>query len=268
MALVEAAVVPDPPQRPPDRLDVVVVHRHVGVVEIEPEADPLGEPVPVLDVAEDRLAAALVELGDPVVLDLGLRGDPQLLLDLELDRQPVAVPARLARHQMPGHGPVAGIDVLEDAREDVVGAGPAVGGRRTLVEAPQRRPLALGDRARERRRARASARAPAPRARGRTASGLRHGIPPSAADSVSRASPIKARDAAAQSGRVTEPSSSIVQRGLWATSQGWPAGSMKIARVAAPEGLARLAADRRSGLPGLLDHLVDLASASACCRRR
>ena len=136
VALVEPPVVPDLAQRPPDRLDVVVVQRHVGVVEVDPEADPLGQPVPVLDVAEDRLAAALVELGDPELLDLLLGGDPELALDLELDRQPVAVPARLARHPVAAHRLVARVDVLEDAREDVVGAGPAVGGRRPLVEAP------------------------------------------------------------------------------------------------------------------------------------
>ena len=143
VALVEAPVVPDLAQRPPDRLDVGVGERHVGVVEVDPEPDPLGEPVPFLDVAEHRLAAALVELGDPVGLDLGLRGDPQLPLDLQLDRQAVAVPAGLAGHPVAAHGLVAGVDVLEDARQDVVRAGLAVGGRRPLVEAPHRSVLAL-----------------------------------------------------------------------------------------------------------------------------
>ncbi len=142
VALIEPAVVPDPPQRPPDRLDVVVVQRDVGVVEVEPEADPLGQPVPVLHVAEDGLPAALVELGDPIGLDLGLRGDAQLPLDLQLDGQAVTVPPRLARDVVAGHGPVARIDVLEDTGEDVVRAGPAVGGRRALVEAPERGALA------------------------------------------------------------------------------------------------------------------------------
>ena len=32
-----------------------------------------------------------------------------------------------------------------------------------------------------------------------------------------------------QSGSVTEPSSAIAQRGLWAISQGWPSGSTKAA---------------------------------------
>ena len=70
VALVEALVVPEPAKAPPDRLDVVVVEGDVGVVEVDPEADPLGQPIPLLDVLEDRLAAAGVEPVDPVLLDL------------------------------------------------------------------------------------------------------------------------------------------------------------------------------------------------------
>jgi len=149
VALVEVVVVPELAQRPPDRLDVAVLQRHVGVVEVDPEADPLGQPVPLLDVLEDRLAAALVELGDAVLLDLLLGGDAELLLDLELDRQAVAVPARLARHPVAAHRSVAGVDVLEDAGENVVGAGAAVCRGRPLVEAPDFRTLALLERALE-----------------------------------------------------------------------------------------------------------------------
>jgi hypothetical protein len=50
------------------------------------------------------------------------------------DRQPVAVPARLALDVAPAHRLVAGEDVLEHAREHVVGPGAAVGRRRPLVE--------------------------------------------------------------------------------------------------------------------------------------
>ncbi len=147
VALVEEVRVPEFAKRPPDRLDVGVVEGHIGVVEVDPEPDPLGQPVPLLDVLEDRLAAALVELGDPVFLDLLLGFDPELLFDLELDREPVAVPAGLARDPVAAHRAVAGVDVLEDAGEDVVGAGPAVGGRRALVEAPDLGSLAVGQRA-------------------------------------------------------------------------------------------------------------------------
>ena len=146
VALVEQPLVPDLAQRPPDRLDVAVVERAVGVVEVDPEADPLGEPVPLLQEGEDRLAALGVELGDPVLLDLLLGGDAELLLDGDLDRQPVAVPAALALDVVAAHRLEARVDVLEDAGQDVVGAGPAVGGRRTLVEDPRLRPLTAAQR--------------------------------------------------------------------------------------------------------------------------
>jgi hypothetical protein len=85
------------------------------VLEVQPEADALGQRVPLLQEREHRLAAALVELGDAVVLDVLLGADAQLFLDLDLDRQAVAVPAALALDRVPAHGLVAGEDVLEDA---------------------------------------------------------------------------------------------------------------------------------------------------------
>ena len=145
-ALVEQAAPPDLPQRPPHGLDVVVGERDVGVVGVDPEADPLGEAVPLVDVGEHRLPAALVELGHAVALDVGLARKPELALDLQLDREAVAVPARLAGDEMPAHGLVAGEHVLEHAREDVVRAGPAVGRGRALVEDERRAALAPADR--------------------------------------------------------------------------------------------------------------------------
>jgi hypothetical protein len=133
-------------QRPPDRLDVRRVERAIGVVEVDPEADALGQRVPVLEVLEDRLAAALVELGDPEGLDLLLVLDPELLLDGDLDGQAVGVPAALALDLVAAHRLVARVDVLEDAREDVVDARLAVGGRRALPEDPRLGALAGGGR--------------------------------------------------------------------------------------------------------------------------
>ena len=142
VALVEQALVPDPPQDPPDRLDVVVGERVVRVVEVEPEADALGEPHPLLEIGGDALAAQLVELGDAVGLDLLLAVDAEAALDLELHGQAVRVPAGLARHAVAAHRLVAREEVLEDARDDVMRAGPAVGRRRPLVEHVQGRVVA------------------------------------------------------------------------------------------------------------------------------
>ena len=138
-ALVEEALVPDAAQDPPDRLDVVVGERVVGVVEVDPEADALGHAVPLAQVRQHALAAQLVELGDAVGLDLLLAVDPQAPFDLELHREAVAVPAGLAGDAVAAHRLVAREDVLEDAREDVMGAGLAVRRRRAFVEDPERR---------------------------------------------------------------------------------------------------------------------------------
>ena len=145
VALGEQALLPDGLERPPDGLDVVVAERVVGVARVDPEADPLGQLVPLVDVAQHRLPAARVELGDAVSLDIRLGGEAELLLDLELHRQAVAIPARLAGHEVAAHRAVAGKDVLEDPAEHVARVRAAVGGGRALVEDVRRRALAAPD---------------------------------------------------------------------------------------------------------------------------
>ena len=83
-------------QRPPDALDVALVEGDVGLVQMDPEAQPLGQVLPLLHVAEDALHAAVDERLDAVGLDLFLGVDAQFLADLDLDRQAVGVPAGLA----------------------------------------------------------------------------------------------------------------------------------------------------------------------------
>ncbi len=136
VVLDEQALVKDLLEGPPDALDVGGVHRPVGVVQITPVAHALGHPGEVRDVAQHRLAAAGVERGDPEGLDVALAGEAQLLFHGELHRQAVAVPAGAARDVEATHRPVAGEQVLEDPGFDVVGAGLAVGGGRTLIEDP------------------------------------------------------------------------------------------------------------------------------------
>ena len=157
VALGQEALVPGLLQRPPDRLDVVVREREVGVVGVDPEADPLGERVPLVDVAQHGLAALGVELGHAVALDVGLRLEAELLLDLELHRQPVTVPSALAGDEVAAHRLEAREHVLEDAAQNMVDARTAVGGGRALVEhepgAPSRRRIDSRNTSRSRQRA-------------------------------------------------------------------------------------------------------------------
>jgi hypothetical protein len=63
---------------------------HIGRRQVDPESDPARQPLPLLRVAEDRLDAAARERLDAVTLDLGAPVDPQLLLDLDLEREILA----------------------------------------------------------------------------------------------------------------------------------------------------------------------------------
>src|SRR5207248_8868892 len=130
-------------ERPPDRLDVAGVHGLVGVLGVGPVAHPPGHLQPGVDVPEHGLAAARVELGYPIGLDVPLAGEAEFLLHRDLDRQPVAVPAAIARDMEPLNGLEPGEQVLERARLYVVRAGHAVGGGRSLVEDPARSVLGL-----------------------------------------------------------------------------------------------------------------------------
>ena len=125
-------------ERPPHALDVLRVHRPVRVVGVDPEPESLGLPLELTDVAPDGFPAQAVELGDPERLDVALALGADLLLDLELDREPVAVPPRLARDVVTRHRPEPGVDVLEGPRLRVVDRRLSVRGRRPLVEGPQR----------------------------------------------------------------------------------------------------------------------------------
>jgi hypothetical protein len=146
VTLVEQVAVPHRLQRPPDRLDVARLERVVGIVHVDPVADPLGQRAPVGEVLEHGLAALAVELRDAVALDVVLGSKTELLLHGDLDRQPVRVPAGLALDVVPGHRLVAREDVFEDACEHVVRARVSVGGRRALVEHERRRPFAVAQR--------------------------------------------------------------------------------------------------------------------------
>ena len=148
--LVEQTLVPEALQVPPDRLHVLGREGPVGGVDVDPEADPLGEGLPLVHVVADRLPAQPGELADAhLLLDLALVGDAQLALDLDLDRQAVGVPPGPPGHGIAPHGAVAAEQVLVDPGPHVVEARAPVGRRRPLVEHPGLGPGTELDRALE-----------------------------------------------------------------------------------------------------------------------
>ena len=97
----------------PDVLDVRVGERVVVVVPVHPLAEPLRLLGLHLGEARDALLAALRELGEPVLLDLALRVQAELLLDLDLDPEALAVEAVLVALVEAAERLVALEDVLE-----------------------------------------------------------------------------------------------------------------------------------------------------------
>ena len=118
----------------------------IGVVEVDPERDSLGEPLPLAGVAKHALQAAMDEGLHAVALDLLLRVDAQLLRDLDLDRQTVRVPAGLALAIEPAHAAIAWKQVFDRSGETVAGMRQAIGGRRTFVKYKSRPAGAQGQR--------------------------------------------------------------------------------------------------------------------------
>ena len=121
---------------PHDRLHVGQVHGLVVVAEVDPAGLAGDRVLPLLRVADNGLAAALVELGYAEFLDRGPAGHPQLALGLHLGRQPVAVPPEAPVHPVAPHGLVPGHDILDVAGEEVAVVGEPVGERRAVVEDP------------------------------------------------------------------------------------------------------------------------------------
>ena len=132
-----------PLEQPPHGLDVVIAVGDVWAFVVEPIGDAVRQRFPIGLVLEHAFAAELVEPLDAVRFDLALAVDLERLLDLDLDGQPVRVPPRDARDRLPQHRVKATDQILERPREDVVDAGPAIRGRRSLKE-DERRTVARG----------------------------------------------------------------------------------------------------------------------------
>ena len=115
----------------------------VGVVQANPEPQPLGQLLPLAGIAEDAFQALADERLDAEGLDLLLRVDAQLLADLDLDGQAVGVPAGLALAAVAAHGLVAGKEVLDGPGEAVARMRQPVGRGRAFIE-DERRPAGPG----------------------------------------------------------------------------------------------------------------------------
>ena len=135
--LVQPAAAVDLLQEAPDVLDVRVAERVVVVVPVHPHPEPLRLLGLHLGEAGHALLAPLGELGEPVLLDLALRIEPELLLDLDLDPEALAVEAVLVTLVVAAERLVALERVLQATAEVMDGSRP-VRGDRPVHEAERR----------------------------------------------------------------------------------------------------------------------------------
>ncbi len=113
VALVDQVAFPQRLEDAPDALHEGEVHRLVVVVEIDPASEARDHIAPFVGIAQNDRSARFVEAVDAVVLDLVATVEAELLFDLELDRQPVAVPAEAPLDAAAAHRLVARHDVLD-----------------------------------------------------------------------------------------------------------------------------------------------------------
>ena len=133
-ALVQKSLIPDLLKSPPLGLNEIVMIGHVRIIHIRPETDRAGEILPHPLVFPDRLFTFADKRIQTVLLNLLLAVQTQKLLHLQLHRQAVGIPSRLAWHHIPLHGTISGDHVLDHAGQHVADMRLAIGRRRTVIE--------------------------------------------------------------------------------------------------------------------------------------
>ena len=133
-AFVEEAAVIDLLEGPPLGLDEVVLIGDIGVVHVGPEADDFREVFPHALVFPDGLFAFGDERLETVLFDLLLAVEAELLLDFDLDRKTVGIPAGFPGDEIVLHGAVPRDHVLDDTGQDVTDVRFAVRGGRAVIE--------------------------------------------------------------------------------------------------------------------------------------
>ena len=119
-------------QNMPSCFDVVVVECDVGVFKIDRHTKTEAEVFPVAYILEYGFLTFLVELFDTVVLDLELVVEAEFLLDFELYRKTVCVPAGSRPALVTFHDLVLDHGILKSSCHRVMYARTAVSRRRTF----------------------------------------------------------------------------------------------------------------------------------------
>src|ERR1051325_855278 len=134
IALVQQILVPEIFQDPPDRLNVVVGVRDIGILKINPERDAICQAFPILNIGKHGLPAKFVEFIDAIGFDLLLVFEAELLFHFDLNWQTMGIPAATPRDMIAAHDLVAREHILEGARQHMVHTGLAICRRRSFIK--------------------------------------------------------------------------------------------------------------------------------------
>ena len=128
VAPIQQALVEHLLEGPPGGLDVVVVQRHVGVVQIHPVRHAFGHFPPSGFVRPHRFSAGLVELGHPELFNGFVAHQIEPLLHLDFDREAVGVPATFSLDQKSFHGLPTAHEIFVGPSDHMVDSRFSVGG--------------------------------------------------------------------------------------------------------------------------------------------
>ena len=124
---------------PPSGLDIVILVSDIRIFHVREISHLLGHIGPHLSVFEYGFTALLVEFLDTVLLDVLLSAESEFLLDLDLNRQSVSIPAAFTLYLESLHCLIPVDGVLESPCHHVVDARLAVSCRRSFIENERRR---------------------------------------------------------------------------------------------------------------------------------
>ena len=127
----------------PHRLHKREVHCFVVVAEIDPSTEAVDHVLPQSRIAHDDVAAFLIVFSDSHGQHLLSVGDPQLFVDLVLDRQTVAVPSEATRDEVSRLRGIAADHVFDGACRNVTVVRSARGEGRSVVKGVRRKVLRL-----------------------------------------------------------------------------------------------------------------------------
>ena len=113
IALIEQVLVVKLLEQPPERFDVSIVVRDVGVLQIDPITHTVSQVSPLLGKLHHILAAGRIVLGHRDALADVLLGNTEGLLHSQLYRQSVSIPSGLTLHLESLHRLVTTEDVLD-----------------------------------------------------------------------------------------------------------------------------------------------------------